>query len=605
MRFQNLSPTNIQVRPALIVASILAFSIFASFNLIPDAYANPCTANPCPVALSQQVNPGNNTISFREINSPDPPANSTVTASFDKSSYRLGQTATITINDFNSNLDINANDTITAQVENVGDIILDETGNDTGIFKGSFVVNGQNGVSYEPQPNTGRLQLTLDNVTGGGNIQFSDFIIDQDFLENNPLTPIVEPVHIDLGGIVLGSGGVVVKMSYADGLLGESYFENQDLLQMCYQPDSGGPWLLLTDTEGSSPGTHDFSSLTITSANPIFESALVTICGNFGTIPGGGSSGLVSSGFVLNFLAGVGRAGNTISPPSFGGGYGHYSDGLTFAQGTDTSTLDTSKYNQELPKQVMTSGEPVSMTFKTFESYNPTAMVHMGLYIIPRGQDMITSNSIGSIVWEKGKPTEVNDPNHILSDTAASSDSDGKFQYTQFSFTPQKSYDQMSFLVRAWNDHKLSTDIRVHDDIAKSPVLNTLPAGVVKYDNFDNLQAALEKDKFYKSQILAHIHSTTDVFSSTAGGHLYWLYDTINHSVTLVIEDKNNNELYSFKGTLDPIIPDKKGDYGFMQFTVKQLNRADEQQEKQAMGIEEAKAMFVAIENGLMRSSNW
>src|SRR5439155_18678083 len=125
-----------------------------------------------------------------------------------------------------------------------------------------------------------------------------------------------------------------------------------------------------------------------------------------------------------------------VSPPSFGGGYYHYSDGLTFAQGDTKATFDTSKYNQDLQRQVLVAGTPVNMTFKTFEAYNPTGIIHMGLYVIPRGQDMVTDNSIASIVWDKGQPVEVNDPNHILSDALVSPTDDGKFQYTTFSFTP-------------------------------------------------------------------------------------------------------------------------------------------------------------------------
>jgi hypothetical protein len=157
----------------------------------------------------------------------------------------------------------------------------------------------------------------------------------------------------------------------------------------------------------------------------------------------------------------------------------------------------------------------------------------------------------------------------------------------------------MSFLARAWNDHLYSTDLRIHDEVIQPPAPKTLPTGVIMYQNFDDLQAAIEKDQLYKPQIMAHIHSTTDVFKSADGGHVYWLYDTINHSVTLVISDKNDNELYSYKATLDPFVPDKKGDYGFMKFTAQQLNRADEKQEELAMGIEGAKALSLALKDGL------
>ena len=323
------------------------------------------------------------------------------------------------------------------------------------------------------------------------------------------------------------------------------------------------------------------------------------------TSPGGGGGGLIRPGLVLDLLAALGGSPFIVSPPSFGGGIYHYSDGLTITEGNDKTTFDTSKYNQEIPKQVMVTGQRVNMTFKTFESYNPTAVIHMGLYIIPRGQDMLTTNSIASITYDKNSPVEVNDPNHILSNTSALSTTDGKFQYTQFLFVPTKSYDKMSFLARAWNDHRYSTDIRVHDGLSKPPTPRTLPTGVVLYEDYYDLQATLEKDQFYKSQIMAHIHSTFDVFGSSDGGHIYWLYDTIKHSVTLVIVDKNDNVLASYTVSLVPHPSDKKGDYGFMKFTATQLNRWDEKQEEHAKETEAAKAMLSALEKGLIVPSNW
>lgn len=252
----------------------------------------------------------------------------------------------------------------------------------------------------------------------------------------------------------------------------------------------------------------------------------------------------------------------------------------------------------------MTLDKKVNMTFKTFESYNPTAVIHMGLYLIPRGQDMIIPNSIASIVYDKSLPVEINDPNHILSGAKASTRTDGTFQYTGFSFIPAKSYDKMSFLIRAWNDHKYSTDIRVHDEIDTPPPPKILPTGVVLYDNYDDLKATLEKDHFNKNQFMAHIHSSEDVFRDSNGGHVYWLYDTMHHSVTLVIADNSNNTLSSYTDSLEPILSGKTGDYGFMKFTTTQLYRYDKKQEEQFAKIEESKALLLALKNGFVKS-NW
>ena len=331
----------------------------------------------------------------------------------------------------------------------------------------------------------------------------------------------------------------------------------------------------------------------------------ITLGASLGGSGGGGGGGLIRPSLVLDILAAIGGSPYIVSPPSFGGSYYHYSDGFTLDQNNTKKTYDISGYNNEIPRQVLVSGKDVGMTFKTFESYDPNAIVHMGLYLIPRGQDMITPNSIASIVWDKNSPLEVNDPNHILSNATADSVSDGKFQYTKFNFIPTKSYEKMSFLARAWNDHMYSTDVRLHDAVDTPEPPKTLPAGTVRYDNFGDLQTALEKDRFYNPNILNHIRNTESVFGSTGYGCVYWLYDTVNNTVTLVIEDKDNNNLASIKRDLEPFAVEKKGDYKFMHFTVKQLNSWDEKEIEDAMQQEASKAMSSALEKGIMPHSNW
>src|SRR5438445_273514 len=544
-------------KPAPVTAIILGLSVFAFFNLMAPAYANPCNDNPCPIAISQPANDGDNTIIFRDVNTLD---NSTATVSFDKSTYLIGQIATLTINDFNENLDVNAKDTITAQVSPVGPVLLTETGDDTGIFKGSFVVSSSPSVSYTPELNTGRLQLTLDGVTTPGTVEFKDLIINSINGPNLPLIPIVHPVHINLVGVTLGPGGMGVNMSYANALLGDPNIFNEDLITMCYKPD-GGSWQLVTDTDDNISGYHDFNSKTITNDAADFgvitQSGMVTLCFNFGSIGGGGSSGLVSAGLVLNFLAGAGRSYNpaVVAPPSFGGYAFHYSDGLTFTQSDTKTTFDTSLYNQDIKKQVMVSGTPVNMTFKTFEAYNPTGVIHMGLYIIPRGQDMITSNSIGSIVWEKGKDVEVNDPNHILSNATTSSTDDGKFQYTTFSFTPTKSYDKMSFLARAWNDHMYSTDVRVHDEVDPSPMQYNQPDWLHVYNNLHDADYAVEGAGFVKPNIFSHVSTSEQVWLQTDRGTVLWFYDEKDQAVAVEAFDSNRNVVWVQSELLHKIIP--------------------------------------------------
>ncbi|HMK32791.1 MAG TPA: hypothetical protein VK431_04110, partial [Nitrosopumilaceae archaeon] len=276
---------------------------------------------------------------------------------------------------------------------------------------------------------------------------------------------------------------------------------------------------------------------------------------------GGVGGGILTAGLVLNFLAGSGASESAhVVPPSFGGTYNHYPDGLTIIQGDQKTVFDTSKYNQEIPTQVMTSGQKVGMTFKTFEGYNPNAVVHMGLYIIPRGLDMITTNSIGSIVYDKNSPLQVNDPNHILSSVSESTTSDGKFQYFQFSFVPTKSYDKMSFLARAWNDHRLSTDIRVHDAAPAIGQSEVYPVGVYKFTDWSALYVKLTNDGYEKPKITNHIQGIQSMNGGDSGLQVYWLYDTNNKKLTMVIKDRDDNKVFEQTETL------QKSDYSYERY---------------------------------------
>ena len=69
------------------------------------------------------------------------------------------------------------------------------------------------------------------------------------------------------------------------------------------------------------------------------------------------------------------------------------------------------------------------------------------------------------------------------------------------------------------------------------------------------------------------------------------MYDSVAHAVTLVISDNEENILYS---STQPLIKKEiqpNGDYGFMKFTVKQLNREDTDEEQKIMKREETKAL--------------
>lgn len=539
------------------------------------------------------------------------PAWAVSTVSFDVLTYTMGDEAVITVNDTAANLSPTTVDTVTVTVKSTTHptgipITLTETGVNTGIFKNKNLIftftnaTAQFSVGQKVKitiidPTLNTDPTTLQTVSTSIVSAFPDLSIDSQ----------VNPFVLTETGPNTGVFSASIELTSGSTSSNAIHVTPDDILQVTNLVSGKYSNALISPTSNGEDSIPANAGDTITASYPGATSSTASIVLGIGG--GGGGGGLIRPGLVLDAiigLFGVGGSPYVVSPPSFGGLYYHFSDGLTLTQGNNKTTFDISHYNQEIPKQVMVAGEQVNMTFKTFESYYSEGVIHMGLYLIPRGQDMVTTNSIAFIEWQKGEPIQIKDPNHILFNASASSNSDDKFQYTQFSFIPTKSYDKMSFLIRTWNDHMYTTDVRIHDAVEVTLPSKILPEGVIRYDNFTDLQIELQKEQFYKPEIMSHIHDTSAVFPNS-NGDVYWLYDTMNHSVTLVICDANDDEVFSYKSVLQPYDIKKKGDYKFMYFTVQQLNRWNVEQIQKAMKVEEEKAMSLGLEKKIMPHSNW
>src|SRR5262249_6010852 len=155
-------------------------------------------------------------------------------------SFRIGQSATVTINDFNANLDPIKIETITATANSTSsgsakaNVTLTETGTDTGVFLGTlkFTAGPSNGnvlqanpgdklsINYNSKTATARFKAELDDVTSSGTAQISDFIInDPNFAANNCFTPVVHAINVTFAGTTIGPTGYSVTISYANSLL--------------------------------------------------------------------------------------------------------------------------------------------------------------------------------------------------------------------------------------------------------------------------------------------------------------------------------------------------------------------------------------------------
>ena len=95
------------------------------------------------------VDGGLNTITYRDLSNlestPEP------VISLDKTQYHNGDTAILTITDFNANLDVNAIDS-TSAIVNSNTVPLTETSVNSGEFQGQFRINGNVEIEYTPDP---------------------------------------------------------------------------------------------------------------------------------------------------------------------------------------------------------------------------------------------------------------------------------------------------------------------------------------------------------------------------------------------------------------------------------------------------------------------
>ncbi len=243
--------------------------------------------------------------------------------------------------------------------------------------------------------------------------------------------------------------------------------------------------------------------------------------------------------------------GLVVTPPSFGGGNSldTYHDGLKITQNGVTLTYDISNYFQDIKRQVLLANTPTVFTIKTSDPYSPFAVVHAELFFIPKGEEMLITNNIATIEWNKDK-TPIVTGNTLIKNVDVFMTTDGEHQYISFYFTPAKSFKTMNFKVRAFNDHRYSSDVNIGDASPVVKLPEVYPKGVIKYINWGTLVDAVQSDKYYKPQ-MSRIQSTDSVFNGVDGGQVFWLYDTKAHVITLIIKNTDGNKLYQETAPLE------------------------------------------------------
>lgn len=418
-------------------------------------------------------------ITYRDIDSLDPTPEPSI--SLDKTFYVPGETVTVTLDDFNANLDTSAIDTAFV-LQNNESVELTETEVNSHIFVGDFIIPGSFQILYSPDPvESVRSQVTL-GVENAGDVVVSDYFIDENELANLTFTPVIHGIDVQLAdGATLDGTNAVVTLSYANG----NFFEGDDpsLLQMYYRPGPDFGWSVITLF--SDPDSNNQDALTITSdpETAFIEFPVTTgqyVLGFETGSSGGGGGGLIRPGLVLNLLAGLpGGAGIDRSPPSLNfGTQTNTQDGFGGTLVTDNNNSFPLVINGKGyylpafsttidPVQVNT-GQDVSLTLTFLES---TGVEHVAIHFVNEDNSEMT-NDDAVITFDKDSVTK-SDPQGILSDDIAFSKSK---EGNKYSFNFGFSFDQPAnrhLMITAWDNNKNSGNTKVFNAFAVSG--NSIP----------------------------------------------------------------------------------------------------------------------------------
>jgi len=460
----------------------------SAINDIGTGSASNADAATTPASLKKTFGSGGEkVITFRDISSTSPTPDPVI--SLNNNIYNIGEQATLTITDFNANLDPFGIDTTKAFVYSNVQVPLTETEINSGVFVGTFTFNGNTAVVYYPAPpEAARAKITL-SLDGPGSVTITDYIIDVDTdveFQNLPIRPVTHAIIVEVSGILTSE--VSVKMSYANGFFDP--LDNKAFLWLYYDDfDPDFTWGYVT--RHSPPftvdsGFNDSTAQTITSnnSNPAipfccFQGRYVV---GFDTgVLGGGAGGMVRPGLVLNLLAGLDFGG---------GGVDRTAPSLLYAAPTSTQdgfggTLVTDDNNAFPlvingkgfylpafstfiePVQVKT-GQDVDLTL-TFK--DNTGVEHIAIHFVNENNDEI-SDTDAIITYHNGVVTKV-DPQGILADDITfSKTKDGN----KYSFNFGTSFDEPGIrhlIITAWDGLLNSGNTKVFNALSVSG--NSIP----------------------------------------------------------------------------------------------------------------------------------
>jgi hypothetical protein len=301
------------------------------------------------------------------------------------------------------------------------------------------------------------------DVEWGGGATLSDVILDESTIDSLCFTPVTQPINLELdAGTILVDGSVQVRISYANGLLGDDIPEN---LNMYYLAPDSPLWEIVRDhANDPEPSSHDPGNKIITSdpGDAGFGGTITTgqfALGFDSECPGGGSAGIGKSGFVVNALAGLGGAGGGSggnSPPSFGqssfaiiiGGEEGFGGILS---DNDAKTLEQTK--------TFKVGEKAVIRIDFIEGGGVGKIEHIKLFTNVRdGQKRQDSDASISYDPLKSPQVTVHDPNGLFSEANFELlQMDATKFVLKYELTFAKTMPISDLILESWNIKKWST----------------------------------------------------------------------------------------------------------------------------------------------------
>jgi len=385
---------------------------------------------------------------------------------YDASEYKLTDIAGLTITAPDFNLDDGLPETISVTVTSTFDtvgieITLDETDVTTGIFTGSHTFTTDPSSTPDLQADIGdTITATFGGQTGTAAIFPRTVSFDNEAYNLSSLSTITVFDQNSNANTGLAETVIVTVTSTSDPLIGISVTLTEN------GEDTGVFIGSHTFTTGLSSGTALKAAEGDTITASYFDApdtALIIP----GFSPGGSGGGLViNPGFVLDLV---------------GGGYGPIS--LLFTNGELTTDPDKPimpshdpsidfplsidgdgfalrSFSNTISTSTRFVGIPVKVQLIVHDVYE---IQHLAFYTNLRGDAREIQDSDTYVIYDKGRPLEIFDPNDIFSDVKINTSKNGTKNVFDFEFTFAKLMEKSDIIVRVWDSIRSSGDTKIFD----------------------------------------------------------------------------------------------------------------------------------------------